>query len=468
MFRRADVAAVLSLGATLILICFMLVTSPREDLPAAFLLGLIALLGLASLFWPTVPLHVLFLTAAAGGFLRSIDGFHVGNTVITISGIRWGVLVGILLMVMTIQRKLPRPPYFFYAFLPFLLFMTFRWFETGRDARGLKDLLFYTLPLLVGTYTVCFLQPNVRSRSRNLRLSIFASAAVPVVLFILFLSLGMVKMTANGPKGAIGARPIATYLLLVLAVALSMWRYRTSRRKAVFAAFMIGFIFLMIVLSASRTAAGVAILLLAILNLEPKNLLRQLFPRFAVAAVGIAIVFLIFPSLRERLFYRTPDNLTEAVQLLNVSGRNQMWDITAKHALKRPILGWGPGSARPLIARSIAWKRPVKPVEYPPHNEYLQIFHDGGLIGLALFLGAWGLIAVKMYHAWQAAEKERHNQDALTWYFAGILTIFIVAINALVDNTLHYASVMCPVFILLGCAYAVHTSTPSHHNPRES
>jgi O-antigen ligase len=175
-------------------------------------------------------------------------------------------------------------------------------------------------------------------------------------------------------------------------------------------------------------------------------------------AILVALLMLIaIPSFRQRSFHEPDADLAAKVQSLNLYGRDQFWPITLESALKKPLLGWGPGSARVLVAGAFPWKGTS---EYHPHNEYLQAFHDVGIIGLMLLVFAWIPLLVRNRKNWANA----HGSGDLLrskWNMAATLAVVVILITSITDNTMHYAFVTVPALIITSVAYYLEYVTHS-------
>jgi O-antigen ligase len=87
-----------------------------------------------------------------------------------------------------------------------------------------------------------------------------------------------------------------------------------------------------------------------------------------------------------------------------------------------------------------------------PHNDYLRIFHDLGAIGLLLFVFAW---AERLIRHWKGWRKLRLAAPHLgKYHLAAFCAGTAIGVSFLTDNTLVYAFVMVPFFILSGMAIA--------------
>jgi O-antigen ligase len=81
-----------------------------------------------------------------------------------------------------------------------------------------------------------------------------------------------------------------------------------------------------------------------------------------------------------------------------------------------------------------------------PHNEYIRIFFDFGVVGLGLFLlGSLALfVSLIVVHL--------RNREGIT--LAAPLMVAAVALTALTDNPIVFAYVMVPVAVVISVALA--------------
>jgi O-antigen ligase len=279
--------------------------------------------------------------------------------------------------------------------------------------------------------------------------AILYSAFVPLTLYVITISLGAVVLTHVGPVGFVQPRPVALYLLVVLALALANWRYGTTT-----AGRRLGFIVTLtslgiIIFTLSRTAALVGLLMVPLSRSNP----ARIWTTVIGAVLGVVIagsLFFAVPALQQRLFFKSDIKPTEALQYLNTSGRSVMWSETYSDAMAAPILGHCPGSARILLGR-ILHNRGEEGTH--PHNEYLQVFHDMGLVGLVLFIMAWVLLTFQFWRTWKHAVLDKTKKlTTHKWSMAALLSVVAIISTAVTDNTIHYAFVMAPAFIIVGIA----------------
>ncbi|WP_144407304.1 O-antigen ligase family protein [Rhodococcus sp. B7740] len=193
-------------------------------------------------------------------------------------------------------------------------------------------------------------------------------------------------------------------------------------------------------LTLSRTAMFVAAILIPISYLFTAK--RNGAVKVLAAAIPMLYLMYVLVTtwapLRDR--FLEGDNAYSAGGLdLNTSGRTVLWEMTTDSWLQSPLLGNGPGSASAMISArfdNIAH----------PHNEYLRILHDFGIIGFAPF--AIGLIMITVA-IWKRA---RQLPGAI--HKAAVLSLLGVLAVAFTDNVLIYPFVMVPVGVMVGLSMA--------------
>jgi hypothetical protein len=148
--------------------------------------------------------------------------------------------------------------------------------------------------------------------------------------------------------------------------------------------------------SASQTAQ------LSLLIAAAAFLVAVVFPRVAHGMVAIAFVaaLFLFVPLSIALFksnqHMNPDVFGSA------KARVIIWNFTSERILEKPIFGVGTNSTRYIDEKRIANKEAVRPPGFVvtpatrahPHNIYLQIWYELGVIGVFAF-GIFGLSLLK-------------------------------------------------------------------------
>lgn len=191
-----------------------------------------------------------------------------------------------------------------------------------------------------------------------------------------------------------------------------------------------------IVLSLSRTASAIGILMLVGLVVRLRRGHRMLLAAGAVTGVALAtwVLMLSFTPLRDR--FLVGDNAVEVGGLaINTSGRSALWEAVSENAMRAPLLGHGPGSAVVFVTERFGGIT-------QPHNEYLRVLHDDGLVGLVLFSLACLLVLVRV------VKRVARTDQPIHWAALFALTATLAA--AATDNVLVYPFVLLPASVLIG------------------
>ena len=159
----------------------------------------------------------------------------------------------------------------------------------------------------------------------------------------------------------------------------------------------------LVILSGTRMAiAACAVYLLAYLLLA-EGLRQRLLTQRVRTAAGVAVVAAAlvwyWPTLQARLFDlpRGVDVASLSAADVNLSGRDRVWAFYFEELTFSPLFGRGMGSGFVAAADWLPWPRKT------PHNEYLHLLVNTGVIGFALCAAAiffWyrNLLAVASDH----------------------------------------------------------------------
>jgi len=194
-----------------------------------------------------------------------------------------------------------------------------------------------------------------------------------------------------------------------------------------------------VVLSLSRTAALMSILVLAV-GLAVRSASRGRALRVLVLlGAGVAVAwfaFTRFAPLRDR-FEGGDQAFSYGGAQFNVSGRADLWSFTLQDARHHWWFGGGPGSAdRAVLNHFLTVSH--------PHNDYLRVLHDFGVVGLVVFVLGFVTLMVRTWKLGRATGRPVH--------WAAFLALVGVAGTAFTDNVIVYAFVMVPLGVLVGAS----------------
>ncbi|MGW5463796.1 polysaccharide biosynthesis tyrosine autokinase [Streptomyces sp. NPDC003996] len=209
------------------------------------------------------------------------------------------------------------------------------------------------------------------------------------------------------------------------------------------------------VLSLSRTSASVCLLLSLGLVLRGRKSgeFRRAVVLSAVIAGTAYLLVTQFQPLRDR--FTQNDGRGFAGLEVGTSGRSSLWNLTWASIQDAPWLGHGVGSVQRTVGH--------------PHNDYLRLWHDFGLLGLGLWLAA---ILVLTRGAYRRRRAARSDSD---WaiHQAALLALVGLSLNVLTSNLLVYLFVMMPVAVVIGTSLGrpgndleLRRSHPSSSNPK--
>ena len=139
-----------------------LVTLPAKMLP--FFLGGCVCLGIAvyAVVKPISLIYFVVLTSATAGLFRTFESLDVGSTGMSVSGLRWVFVEAIACFILGFNFRRLQTLGFYGYFLAFTCWAILRTVLEFEGELGIKDILFYSLPPVLGIYTYFTLATNKR------------------------------------------------------------------------------------------------------------------------------------------------------------------------------------------------------------------------------------------------------------------------------------------------------------------
>ena len=239
-------------------------------------------------------------------------------------------------------------------------------------------------------------------------------------------------------------RSLALFGLVPLSWHLAQWALG-NERAIVLACLWVAAIFV----SLSRTATAIALLLVLLAAIArakssqygAPRMVRSQYLMFAVVPL-VVVGVLSFAPFRARLTGSVARGASAQQFELRDNGRAAMWAGVMKSAAEAPIIGKGLGSSESAVSDTYFWVG-------HPHNDFLRIYHDLGVVGLILLvtsLGTW-LVAL-----WRDLRRPRDDIAAQqpVLQMAALGALISLMLGMLTDNPLVYGFVMAPTAVLLG------------------
>ncbi len=436
-----------SVGVSL-LVGALLGSLPARSVPFFASVVVLSLLAVSAMLRLELLIYFVILTSAPAGLLQTLDKVDLGNTTLSVSGLRWGYVLVVMAFIVLANFKKIRVPMYAVALAALPCWTSLTMITSGVGSVGLKDVLFYTAPFAMLVYCQHTLRATRGVTANHFEGALLASVLIPIAMYAILTPAGLVQLTEIGPVGLIGPRAVAIYLLIPLACGLARWRYAAGPKARTVAMTTSILALLTILFTLSRTASMVGLLLFGVSRLRPSRKFISSARTMAGIALAVAVLTLV-PQFRERLFFGANPEFLGYVESFNTAGRNKTWPLTFERALERPVLGWGPGSSRLLVGELLSYKH--TDAEYHPHNEYLQVFHDMGIVGILCLVGSWGTLLWRQSRRWKQADRDGDPVLAAR-SLAALLGIMALMLTSLTDNTFHYAFAVLPAILLVGIA----------------
>ncbi|MBK9180787.1 MAG: O-antigen ligase family protein [Acidimicrobiales bacterium] len=274
-----------------------------------------------------------------------------------------------------------------------------------------------------------------------LRRALVVAGIVLVVLWLQTAYVGIPGLPAVSDRGA-----ATTAVVLVAGL---MARVRLGDRTAVLVSMA-----LIAVTGLSLSRAGlVAALVVAILAVPRRTWGERARLMVLVVTAAIALVVLVnhFAPLHDRFFTGDLSGEVAGVRF-NVSGRIAFWDIAADTWRESPIGGRGLGAVTSRIAEQF-------PDNFAtighPHNDYLRLMGDTGLVGLGLFVAfAVSTVAGLRVPAPSTRRARRAANRTVAPGEVDVVAARLVLLGVLIlmvtDNVITYSFVLSPAGVLIG------------------
>jgi O-antigen ligase len=267
----------------------------------------------------------------------------------------------------------------------------------------------------------------------------FLRALPPAALYCIGAA-SLITLVTLGGRRLVGpfemsVRPTAmglVILFIVVGIRVRSWRMLTVIGAITFA---------IILFTGSRMAAAA---LVPVLLTHPSLMANR--PRWLTIVSGLILTVLALSStqaFQERFFFSDDASLRDVITLsdnLNTAGRRELWPVLIRECSASPILGNGVG------AGAVYSTELSDEILGHPHNEFIRVYCDTGLIGTALLWGFFLTVAVRNYHALRQGGDTRLHTAALQ-------CIAVLAVLAVTDNPLVYTALfMTPIALVLGLA----------------
>ena len=373
----------------------------------------------------SLPIGLLYVVSVP--FLADVaamKGFEIAG--LRFTGYLWFIFLIVGMLILMIRGKIPITA--FSGWAPWFLFvlLSLLWSPMGIRA-NLQVALQIVTPLVVGLVTVVSIDSEFKW---NLVVrGFFLASGIAIIGYIFVLA----RFGQNTAFDLLSIRAAAMTITVFAAVFVAYFK-----KGRLFAITGWAICLSIVVLTGSRMATATT-LLLWVLAPNIGRFRARLFLAGTTALVG----WLLFqtPMFQERFFFSGRGSIDQiGTEDFDSAGRFSLWPEIWDEATKRPFFGSGVGESDRFM-KGISGDELAQ-----PHNDYLRVFFEFGIIGFAIFLAA---ISQEMQQLWRYAR-------ALTGeiQFAASAAFLAVAawmIMSLTDNGLIYGLYFThPIFVLLG------------------
>ncbi len=302
-----------------------------------------------------------------------------------------------------------------------------------HEWKGFKDLFMYS-----STAWLVYRSNYTPTQLKNL-LILSVILVIPPLLWGIWLHLGPINKQFLELKSVGHVNHSAIYLCIVFGISLSasFFKFKANKTKqAIFFTTIAALIFWSIVITQSRAAFGIAIILtiLLILLLTNNKKIKWLFLSL------FSITLIVIAAINPIIIQKHKDN----VLANNISSnRSQVWNVSLEAAKWHPALGLGMDNWKLITPKKIQISVEKSGQTYKAdnyfyaghsHNVYLTILVERGFIGLSTFMLmilAWGSQLLRSY------QNFKNNDQLLIW--GASLSAFIVASGiGMVNTTIHH------------------------------
>ena len=330
------------------------------------------------------------------------------------------------------------------AMWPLVVFLLWSWLSLlwgGVSVEGLQNAVVFTGFIAVATVAYV----------RTLDDPVFAIHLETLFerSFWLLVVLGLLSIVRLGPGGGFlvsehgTSRSFALLLLPMIASGLSRWRYGDRKHGLPMVAIGLA----LVGLSLSRAAFVTGCALFALAWLKPKSILSvaRVLTGLVVAAALLWAGIRFIPPLHDRFFPSQGDLVHVGGYTFSATGRTELWSLTWRHFEQSPWIGHGAGASEEFLTE-------LGGADHP-HNDYLRLLDDYGIVGTALWTLGIVLIVTGLYRGWRRWDATG-DLRARTQLWA-MLSVGAFLATMITSNPLVYMHILGPLGLILGVALGI-------------
>ena len=298
---------------------------------------------------------------------------------------------------------------FFIIFLLFNFYLILGSLLSENVLNSLRNTLFYArFGILV--LLILFLLDNYK----KFKLLFFYSLAVTLLIIIIFsiadFFLFYDHVNVTRLSGLFGEEKVqGSYLLRITPLFILTYFYNkeflTKKINYIFYTILF-FVFILIILSAERSAIFLMIIGIFLTFIFLKIKLKNIFSLLLSIFLLISLIFTLNPTVKERiidktynLFFSTHDSNLKYKKDINLFSQGHQDHFASAIVMikKHYLIGVGVRNFRNECKKDIYKKVGIYYCTTHPHNTYLQILSETGFIGFLFFMIFLGFILIKAF-----------------------------------------------------------------------
>ncbi len=422
-------------------------TKIHPMLPLA--LALLIPLAIILLWLPELTLNLFFLIGVIKGWLiANIPLFHSLDITILITIALWG---GIFVRFLQGQAYLTESRLRFY--IPFLLFgiiiLLTSLYTPSKNYGNEKALSF-----LVFTHSI-FLAPLLILHTKENLKRFFWSLLAIIALTSTVMAFNLVHAFISGQLfgylvrlSVFGSNPIGVARIVALGIGFAAVYIIRKDKNELLIAIMVLSILIPTLFSTGSRGPLVSLFLAALVYvffLEQQN--RQRIYSLSVMLFLLLLLFLLIlpESITKRFLEISGDTIvvteTGIERVSTIASRLHFWEMALENWLSAPsrwLSGFGSGSFSNLFVwRDFRWY---------PHNIFVEILYELGILGMSLFLLMWALFTKAVYSVKKL--KSRISTQPLLIIIAMLILFFASFFSGDINSNRLY-------WMLFGSSFAV-------------
>jgi O-antigen ligase len=370
-----------------------------------------------------------FLLLWVGG--ATVVACFAGGSVMDfqLSGLTW--FFTLLLAILVLLRQGFRATLPILIWLPWMVIVA-TWWIAWPYPNGFQRSVMLLCPIIVGLAVSSFPLPAEKIGGLGLLMRFIAVALwVMVVTNTGLLVTGTLPMTSSLASQSITASLLCCYFAA---------EYAGGDRGALRWWGSLAFVPVVALTRTAMVAAGVTLPL----SFARLKLVKRAFFLILMSLLGLMVFYT--PRMQEKMFRSGHGNISDLRidnQDLQTSGRAAIWEIMDYEIEQRYWLGHGANASEKLV-------RDITGGLAHPHNDWLRLRYDYGVVGTAVFIICMSLQSVNLL-----MRARKASGDAKVLLYAGASSFLPFAMLMYTDNIILYAAFFGNLqFALIGIGYS--------------